>query len=1122
LRPRRFARKRAVQTRFLLGPAGSGKTFRTLAEIRAALKNAPQGPPLILLAPKQATFQLERQLLADNTLSGYTRLQILSFERLADFVLAELKRPAPKLLSEEGRVMVLRALLSRNKEKLKIFRASARLPGFAQQLSLLLRELQRHQITPATLLKLGGELDTSGELRAKLHDLSLLLDAYFDWLKQQHLQDGNCLLDLATDALNVEARNQTTQRAVHVAGLWLDGFAEMTPQEINLLAAFVPCCDEATLAFCLDHTPEQKVPGLSIWSVVSKTFRECWERLQALPNRKTEIISLPRGIASGRFADSPALRHLEKYWTAPIPFVETETLQSSLRLATALNPEAEATLAAHEILRLVRDGGRFRHIAVLLRQFDGYHDVLRRVFTRYEIPFFLDRRESISHHPLAELTRSVLSLSAFDWEHENWFCALKTGLVTNNENAVDQLENESLSRGWKKEAWLHPLNFGDEKNPPLVYLEELRKKVVPPFQNFVERIAGFKMSPDGVQLAEALRRLWSELSIEEKIIEWSDENPVHGTVWEQMQEWLKNITLAFAGETIRMSDWLPILESGLSGMSVGVIPPALDQVLIGTIDRSRNPDLRLVLVLGFNEGIFPAPAKPGNLFTEADQAELSLRGMAFGPNKLELMGRERFYGYIACTRARERLVLTCAAQDSDGRAKNPSPFFSLMEQLFPTLSLEAFASEKKWFESEHRCELIAPLVQAQSAGEENGLATLAELPLFDVLQKPLAHFALISEVEILSPEMAEKLYGTTLKTSVSLLEQFAACPFRFFVSAGLRAQERRVFEVDVREKGSFQHAILAKFHEQLRDEKKRWRDLSPDQARKRIGSIGAELKLSFRDGLFGSDAQNDFSARSMVESLQDFIETIIGWMQQYEFNPHLVELGFGAGEKSLPAWEINLDERHRLAFRGIIDRVDLFHMPETEEALAVIMDYKSSAKQLDAILLAHGLQLQLLAYLAFLRQLPAPEILFGAKRLIPAGVFFVNLRGNFGGGKTRNEVLDNLRDSRQAAFQHSGRFDFTALARLDNHNEKTGTQFNYRLKADGQPHGASREILSRENFSELLNKVEQHLSRMGKEIFSGAVKIDPYQKGKVRACDQCDYAQICRIDSWSHEYRVLK
>ena len=60
-----------MQARFLLGPAGSGKTFRCLAEIRAELLRAPEGPPLILVAPKQATFQLERQLLADPALPGF-------------------------------------------------------------------------------------------------------------------------------------------------------------------------------------------------------------------------------------------------------------------------------------------------------------------------------------------------------------------------------------------------------------------------------------------------------------------------------------------------------------------------------------------------------------------------------------------------------------------------------------------------------------------------------------------------------------------------------------------------------------------------------------------------------------------------------------------------------------------------------------------------------------------------------------------------------------------------------------------------------------------------------------------------------------------------------------------
>jgi ATP-dependent helicase/nuclease subunit B len=140
-----------VHVRFLLGPAGSGKTFQCLAEVRAALAKHPDGAPLILLAPKQATFQIERQLLADGEISGFTRLQILSFDRLAASVFERLNLAPPKLLSAEGRLMVLRALLQRHADELKLFRGSARRAGFAQELGNLLAELQRHQFGPVKL-----------------------------------------------------------------------------------------------------------------------------------------------------------------------------------------------------------------------------------------------------------------------------------------------------------------------------------------------------------------------------------------------------------------------------------------------------------------------------------------------------------------------------------------------------------------------------------------------------------------------------------------------------------------------------------------------------------------------------------------------------------------------------------------------------------------------------------------------------------------------------------------------------------------------------------------------------------------------------------------------------------
>src|SRR6478736_10287808 len=305
----------AVQTRFLLGPAGSGKTFRCLAEIRRELIASPDGRPLLLLAPKQATFQLERQLLADPELHGYTRLHILSFERLASFILGNLGITTREMLSEEGRVMVLRALLMQKQCELKVFRASARLTGFAQQLSLLLREFQRHQLSASKLETLSHDSAAPASLRDKLHDLALLRRAYADWLKTHDLQDAENLLDVAAAALNNEGKLRPT--AVAVQKVWLDGFAEMTPQEMELLAALVPHCDAVTLAFCLESEPTAQPSWLSTWSVVASTFRHCRTRLAALDGCQISIETLSSSAGHGRFSSSEPLRQLEQNWSRP-------------------------------------------------------------------------------------------------------------------------------------------------------------------------------------------------------------------------------------------------------------------------------------------------------------------------------------------------------------------------------------------------------------------------------------------------------------------------------------------------------------------------------------------------------------------------------------------------------------------------------------------------------------------------------------------------------------------------------------------------------------------------------------------------------------------------------------
>jgi ATP-dependent helicase/nuclease subunit B len=1140
-----------------------------LSEARQVLATSPEGLPLVFLAPKQGTYQLEQQLVTTPALAGYTRLSILSFESLARSIFSRLDQPAPPALNANGRLMVLRSLLSRHRENLKLFRASARLTGFARELSAVLTEIQRAGLDPSALKALSVRVAENQGLGGKLQDLATLLEEYSRWLQVHSLQDEDLLLKTAADGLR-----QSPAAFFRVEHLWLDGFADLSELELDLLEALIPRCDHITLTFCLKRVPVQKGSWLSHWTTIEKNFETCQKRFARFPglDLRHEILS---GVAiENRFTGNPVLGHLERFWEAPQPYVtasvssgrsetknsvgpapsvplvggRTEMLPAAksvsavLRLAPCPDREAEVILAAREILEFVRAGARYRDTAVLVRQLEPYYQIVHRVFGRYEIPFFLDRRESISHHPLTELTRSSLRLVAFGWQHEDWFAALKCGFVPAQDEEIDLLENEALARGWKGSTWLQPLqlkasagsneekNWLDELGPRL---EKVRRESLPPFERFANHLAAARYQPTGPQLASAIRDLWNGLNVSQQLERWAASDlqsakqggvlPVHETVWRQMTEWLEAAELAFVNEPMSLRDWLPILEAGLANLTVGIIPPALDQVLVGAVDRSRTPEVKFALVLGLNEGVFPSKPDTGRLLTEPDRLELERHNVILGSTGRSQLGRERYLAYIACTRARQRLVLSWAMKDDSGSPLNPSSLLGHIRQLFPELPLEITPSPMNWEETQHPNELVGTLLrrvgQSATAKDSSGLS----LPGLGSLSETLQDLILPPENEALAPDLALRLYGPVLRTSVSRIEQFAACPFRFFVHSGLRAEERKQFELDVKEQGTFQHEVLAMFHQTLRAENKQWRDLTPTEAKRRVKTIAVGLLSSFREGLLQTSEQARFTATVLSDSLQDFVETLVSWMrEQYQFDPVEVELPFGESNGA-PTWALDLSQGRRLELRGRIDRVDLFRDSDSDRALCVVVDYKSSHKQLEPILIYHGLQLQLLSYLNVLQDWPTPEATFAVRKLEPVGVFYVNLKGRYSRQRNRLEALAEPEHSRKLAYRHSGRFDSSVLSRLDSRQDVAeGDQFNYRITKRGQVNKNCREALATADFKALLKQSAEALQTLGQAIYAGRVEVEPYRKGVVTACDQCSYQGICRIDPWTHRFRVLQ
>jgi len=1130
-----------MQVRLWMGPAGSGKTHRCVEAIRARLRESVEGPPLVLLGPRQMTFQLERQMLAGAVPEGYTRLLVVSFERLCHWLWEELGGANLRWLTAEGRTMVMRSLLGRLKDELRVLRAGMRRPGLAGEVSEAWVTCKRYRVTAARLARVATELEDR-RLAEKLRDWARLGEAYEEWLARHGLADVQALAERV-----VELLEQRVGRGAWIEGVWVDGFAELAPHEVALLAALTRHCREMTVTFCLDRSGWERGGWLTPWRRVERSKERFLSALAGRSDVEIEQEWLEPRLEVGRFDACPGLSAWERAWAWGRPVGGRAGPEGSVRLVSCEDPVAEARFAAREIWRFVRAGGRFREVLVLVRDLEAAHGPLRRVFGEYEIPCHWDRREPVSHHPVVVLTRGALRLVARDWRLADWLSVLKSGLVRGAAaEELDALENEALACGWEgrsvwwgedARAWWRGRGTGGG---------ERWERLLGPWREWDEVLGSGARSVEGGELVRALRRLWGALRVEEQLEEWAAEAPecgggagevvpggsVHRTVWEAVQVWLEDVELAFGSERLGWSEWLPVLEAGLAELTVGVIPPALDQVLVGTVDRSRQSEARLVLLLGWNEGVFPARPRGGPLLSEEEWQRVEEAGLAMELSPLEQRAREEHFAYVACTRARERVVISWCRRDGRGRVLNPSPFVARIRLWYPGLPVETVAGEDERVEGGqggglvHWRECWPRVLRAFGAGGTAAVEPVPE-PFRSLVDSFVGHVRSVRNAR-LSPVVVKRLHGECLRLSATQLERFAACPFQFFVWGGLLAREREVHEVDAADRGSFLHRVLALFHEEVTKEGRRWRDLSDGEARSVLRRAAAQVVRGYRHGLFGARAVRRCMVERWVRELEAFLEVILGWMREgrYRLDPVLAEWEFGrvsgdGGAAEGPGVTRELDGGRRVVLTGRLDRVDALRLSD-EEALAVVMDYKSGRARLERLKVEAGLDWQLRVYLRVVEDLQELRDRLGVRRVRPVGAFYVPLRPGPETGPDPELPAGEAERARRCAYQHMGLFDFSAVGWLEAGDFTRGEQFPWRRRMDGQLQAGCWQAMDSAGFDRLRRMGDRLLAELAERIWSGEAGPDPYRHGSEVACDLCECAAICRLDRRRHRFRLLK
>ena len=283
---------------------------------------------------------------------------------------------------------------------------------------------------------------------------------------------------------------------------------------------------------------------------------------------------------------------------------------NSVHIAQAVNRRSEIEGIARKIRQLVREEKyRYRDIALLMRNPQDYQELIDTIFRDYEIPYFIDQKRTMLHHPLVELIRSVLEIINGYWRYEPVFRAIKTELLfplgqqTNRlREQIDGLENYVLAYGikgnkWiKRERWTYRRMRGlelenvaqtDAERRKEQELNELRLMVTAPILRLSRRLTN---AETGRRLGEALYLFIEELDIPAKLENWkiAEEEKgnlvkarEHDQAWNAIIDILDQFVEILGDQPISLKSFSKILDAGLEALKFSIVPPAIDQVLQG-------------------------------------------------------------------------------------------------------------------------------------------------------------------------------------------------------------------------------------------------------------------------------------------------------------------------------------------------------------------------------------------------------------------------------------------------------------------------------------------------------------------------------------------------------------
>lgn len=1085
-----------MEFKLVYGRTGSGKTTYIFDEIKNKIE---QKNKIYIIVPEQFSFSVENHLLNVIEENSSINAEVLTLSRMADRVISETIGNNRVHLSKVGKSMIIYDVLDKQKNKLNFLRSSEKNMELALN---MVTELKKHNID-STLLSDTIEKIDDKYLKLKLSDANNILKVYQQRIEQNYIDES--------DALNLLADNIEQTDFFNDSIIYIDEFAGFTPNEYQIIEKLCTLAKELTVTVCTDSLElmDNKEDSLFYFNSITA------EKLLDIAKKTGSYIEKVNLDDVKKFKNDE-LKFLEKAIYADENFV-FENNTTNVILDSYKNPYSECENIAQKIYKIVKEEKyRYRDIAVVMANMETYVDDIKEVFNKYNIPIFIDEKKDVNNCILIKFVVSLFNIFTSNFSYEAMFSYIKSGVLDIEEDDIFLLEKYVNKWGIRGSKWYKQDFEYEEKNDQQDKINKIRLSIIDPILKLKNDLSGEKTAKE---INYKLYEFIEENNIQKNILKKADEFEKMGMVSvadeyragiEIFFNVLDEIFLIFENDKMSFDRYNKILQTGIAKSEFGRIPSSLDQVLIGDIERSKTKEIKVLFLIGVNDGVIPKIIKDEGFLNDRDRKVLKENDVELAKDSVELLYENRFNIYKVLTIPTEKIYLSYSVADKEGKALRCSILLTQIKKIFPEIEEHDNVIDDKHDISTAEATLDCAIEEYRRYLDDDEIEQeWKDIILWYKKNESLrinrilrgAKFSNLPEK--ISTENIKKMYGKTLKTSVSRLEQYKRCPFSFHMKYGLKLNEEEKFEIRSLDTGNFMHEVIDDFFEMVEQKRLDIKLIDENQLKSIVYEIVNRKMGMNKNYIFRGSPKFIVLSRRLKKVVYQSIEYIVKQLKNSKFELYGHEVEFSE-KAELKPMKIELDDKKQVVITGKIDRVDIAKM--NDDTFVRIIDYKSSVKDIDLNQVVSGIQIQLLTYLDEIAE---------QENFQSAGILYFNLIDTIVKAD-KNLSDEEIKQQLNKKFKMKGLIvaDIDIVKMMDTKLAPSTYSecIPVYLDKDGNISRSKSSVLDREKFESLQKYTKHIISDISNEIFEGNIDIKPFYNNKKTPCDYCEYRSICNFN----------